>query len=651
MFLNPSRRATQGAVAIATVGAFALTACDDSTARTDLRPEGPPDVLAVLVLNDSVSGLVEAATYCKAGDEKRPSLVGLPDFTTTVLCPEDPNETQPMVEDASPDTFYVRVMFDELLDPTIEDLIPILDENGLETGSFTGTLANTQPVTLKCTGIDGQLHDVPYDGYYSPSGNAVTWPVGPSLVIKQVGDFIIPTNSACEVTLKETIKDKQGLPVPADQRGPFKFKVSGIKPLLVDPSDESEIDAIQIYFDNFYTQFNTEVDFDSLCPDDGNGLCGAGTAFDISPNPGGICAVNFTNCMTDADCDVMNDPADTCSSFYAYSLAPFGFTPAEFGFGPINAAETEKAYTFTFKQGAKLKDVCGAETTMGAPSVDAQTSTTVTTRKFDLRKATPTTPNNGDIVSGMRKVNVAFNNVIDFASLDLTEWSIEPPLFIPATATVCTTNADCAGFRGGGGECRDFPAPISEKRCVTHYTTSSGNDGDIIFRGIMAMNTDYTFTLKAGATVDDAYGKVFTNAADKVIKFKTQPAISVTSSTPANGATLKKSTPASLSSVTLSFNQAMDASSLVVDEDYTITPAVTPNATIPSSSTSCSASGTVCTLVIQANYPPGDYTFTLKAGAKLLDALGNEYTQAADRVIKFTVEDATPAPVIPCLGA
>ena len=102
MFLNPSRRATQGAVAIAAVGAMALTACEDSTARTDLRPEGPPEVLAVLVLNDSVAGLVEAATYCKAGDEKRPVLVGLPDFTTTTLCPEDPNETVPMAEDASP---------------------------------------------------------------------------------------------------------------------------------------------------------------------------------------------------------------------------------------------------------------------------------------------------------------------------------------------------------------------------------------------------------------------------------------------------------------------------------------------------------------------------------------------------------------------
>src|SRR6188508_780097 len=156
MFLNTQRLLkTQGAVAVATtIGVLALAACDDNTARTDLRPEGPPDVLTVLVLNDSVGGLVEEATYCKIGDAKAPVLVGLPDFTTTTLCPAD-GTAVPMATDASPDTFYVRIMFDELLDPSVEDLIPILDDLGLETGSYTGTIANTQPVTLKCTGLDG----------------------------------------------------------------------------------------------------------------------------------------------------------------------------------------------------------------------------------------------------------------------------------------------------------------------------------------------------------------------------------------------------------------------------------------------------------------------------------------------------------------
>jgi hypothetical protein len=42
---------------------------------------------------------------------------------------------------------------------------------------------------------------------------------------------------------------------------------------------------------------------------------------------------------------------------------------------------------------------------------------------------------------------------------------------------------------------------------------------------------------------------------------------------------------------------------------------------------------------------------TLKKDAVIKDKLGNDYTQAADRVIKFTVEEADPSPVIPCLGA
>src|SRR5205085_1384889 len=135
----------------------------------------------------------------------RPGLVGLPDFTTTTLCPVDINEDATMATDASPDTFYVRIMFDELLNPSIETLDPILDDNGLETGSFTGSLRDSLPVSLKCLGVDGIMHDIAYDGYYSPSGNAVTWPVGPSLVIKPAHNVTIPSNADCEVSIKDGI--------------------------------------------------------------------------------------------------------------------------------------------------------------------------------------------------------------------------------------------------------------------------------------------------------------------------------------------------------------------------------------------------------------------------------------------------------------
>src|SRR5262245_29484264 len=124
MLVHRPRLKTQGAVVTA-VAMLALSACEDPTARTNLRPEGPPDVLAVLVLNDALNGLVESATFCKPGDEKRPGLVGLPDFTTTQICPDTLTEAAPQIINASPELWYIRVMFDELLDASIEDLIPV----------------------------------------------------------------------------------------------------------------------------------------------------------------------------------------------------------------------------------------------------------------------------------------------------------------------------------------------------------------------------------------------------------------------------------------------------------------------------------------------------------------------------------------------
>ena len=72
MFVNR----THGVVA-ATLGALGLglAGCDDATQDTDLRSEGPPDVLAVLVLTDASFQLYETATYCRPNDEKRPGLV------------------------------------------------------------------------------------------------------------------------------------------------------------------------------------------------------------------------------------------------------------------------------------------------------------------------------------------------------------------------------------------------------------------------------------------------------------------------------------------------------------------------------------------------------------------------------------------------
>jgi hypothetical protein len=60
---------------------------------------------------------------------------------------------------------------------------------------------------------------------------------------------------------------------------------------------------------------------------------------------------------------------------------------------------------------------------------------------------------------------------------------------------------------------------------------------------------------------------------------------------------------------------------------------------------------TTCQMLVRGVFTPGEYTIKLKKDAALKDVLGNDYVQPADRIIKFTVQEATPAPVIPCLGA
>jgi hypothetical protein len=246
MFVLPSRLKTQGAVVAIATG-IALGACSDPVAATDLRPEGDPEVLAVLVMNDADTLLYERATFCKPGDDKRPGLVGVSDFTTLQMCPADLTMGAAKIEDAVPTAWYVRIMFDELLDTNVEELIPILDPDTMqETGQFTGSLANTQPVILTCNGVV-----VPYDGYYAPGGNNVTWPIGPSLFIQPTDLSLVPTGADCSVEIKDSVTDKDGNPVPADQRGTggvYSFKVASLNlvdsaPAAAAPGEEEEITA------------------------------------------------------------------------------------------------------------------------------------------------------------------------------------------------------------------------------------------------------------------------------------------------------------------------------------------------------------------------------------------------------------------------
>lgn len=227
-----------------------LLGCTPPDQPTDLRTDGPPHVTTVVVMSDlrtsvdpeppTLSRLLETSTFCRANDAKRPGLVGLPDvglagaLNLTQTCPEDLTktaETQGTAE-AAPPTWFIRVVFDMLLDPTVEDLIELKDAKGNGTGVFQGSFVNTQPVTLKCNGTD-----VAYNGYYVPNGNRVSWPLGPGLFVQPLAPAAIPTDAACTIAMRDNVRNKRGDKVADDASFPFKIAPMKLRFSAPDPAD------------------------------------------------------------------------------------------------------------------------------------------------------------------------------------------------------------------------------------------------------------------------------------------------------------------------------------------------------------------------------------------------------------------------------
>lgn len=260
-------RPTQATLA-AGFGVLALVACGTPDLATNLRPEGPPDVLTVMVLTDgfSANGGVpqETATFCRDDDDKVPTFIGQPDFSVTQVCPEVGSDEPVIttVENADPLAWQVRIVFDELLDPDIETLTDSATGGPCTDDSETcdGHIEGSQPVNVTCNDVD-----VAYDGYYSPNGNLVSWPPGPSLVTRPI-DFV-PTGATCEITLNGNVTDKSGVAVPEDQRGPFEFALSslallGSDPEISDPVAEIPPDYVLALI------FNSLIDDTSVSPSD-----------------------------------------------------------------------------------------------------------------------------------------------------------------------------------------------------------------------------------------------------------------------------------------------------------------------------------------------------------------------------------------------
>lgn len=228
-----------------TVGALAAAACGRPTLQTDLRPEGPPEVTAVMARSDKVSSnrfgtiVLEPAVYCPATfDPESPTIIGLPNFNVIQVCPDEGEDPLGPVTDADPLNVGVRVVFDELLDPSIETLTEIDPDTGDDTGmpctadsvNCAGHITSTLPVTINC----GQ-GNVAYDGYYQPNGNNVSWPPGPSIVA--IPTEYIAAGATCSVSINDVVVDKTGEQVPAAQRGPWQFTLTPLTLLASDPGD------------------------------------------------------------------------------------------------------------------------------------------------------------------------------------------------------------------------------------------------------------------------------------------------------------------------------------------------------------------------------------------------------------------------------
>ena len=311
-----------------------IGACSNPDEQTDLRPSGAPEVLTVLVSNDAAGdGILEGATFCKVNDDKRPTLVPANPDGPAQVCPDDPSKGATKVEDAVPLGWYVRIQFDELLNPEIEDLLPIPNSDLMQ-----GSLARTQPVVLTCAGAN-----VPYDGYYDPSGNSFTWPLGPSLFIQPTDDTTIPTGADCTVMIKDVVVDKDGEKVPGAQAGPFTFSIAPLDLVGTDPApprDAAKPNTVAPE-DPLVLSFNAQVDPASLDP--------AKVTIQEATDCDGTGAVTKPAVVKE---HVINDMGDVDKTSIEISD---GMAPTDLAFDDSPDPMNPKVYVITFAADAQVK--------------------------------------------------------------------------------------------------------------------------------------------------------------------------------------------------------------------------------------------------------------------------------------------------------
>jgi hypothetical protein len=225
------------------LGIFAV-GCSSDDSMTTLRPDGPPEVLQVFLMEDVDDGMGNISPQMNLAfglhqDTCSPDAGGrLPEENP--FCYEVGDGT---VQAASRDAQRIRIVFDELLQgSTVEDFSCACVDSA--NGCGAGPEATSDPVlcpgdpdvqgkwldaddnqvpdqaqfkpgvvTISC--MDGTtLMFGPTDGYYSPSGNQQV-PValglgeglGPSIVLETVGQ--LPSDTDCTINFNG-VTDKSG---------------------------------------------------------------------------------------------------------------------------------------------------------------------------------------------------------------------------------------------------------------------------------------------------------------------------------------------------------------------------------------------------------------------------------------------------------
>jgi hypothetical protein len=318
------RYRTQGLLAVG-LGILAAGCLSEPDLKTNLRPEGDPEVLAVLAIDPVVTGS-ESASYCKyvgaTLDEKGPGLV-----QGSTICPTEASEFE--AAELFPLGWDIRIVFDELLNgDAVEELDCDVDGDGVQDNPIEtcdGHIANTHPVTLTCgtTTID-------YDGYYYPNGNKESFPVGPAIYVSpDPASVTVPTGTACTISINDIVVDKDGNTVGTGaQVGTFDLKIQDLGFYGSDPEEGGDPIAVD---GAFGFAFNANLDAASV----------DATEVEVLDSTGAVVAT------VDFAVDSFNDASD---GIFLFSTDAAGFAPG--------------TYTARLKSGATFTEVNGGTVTL-----------------------------------------------------------------------------------------------------------------------------------------------------------------------------------------------------------------------------------------------------------------------------------------------